>query len=199
MGALRTHRWAKEGRVGLPFKDWRKHLLEKLKLSRLDSWTEENKGLNLQAEYHNIFALEDGEMGCTKAAEHKIKVTDPKPFKERSQNIPTGLLDEVKEHLDHMLEVGAIKPSKLVWSNTIVLVWKKDRGLGFCIDFCQLEFLNSQGCFSVTSNTKCYQRFEWKQVLHHCGPPIRLLADTHGGILEAIHCFHHGHAGILPV
>ena len=75
-------------------------------------------------------------MGCTKAAEHKIKVTDPKPFKERPQNIPTGLLDEVKEHLDHMLEVDAIKPSKLAWSNAVVLVWKKDGRLRFCIDYC---------------------------------------------------------------
>ena len=112
-------------------------MLEKLKLSGLDSWMEENKekALNLLEEYHNIFPLEDGEMGCTKAAEHKIKVMDPKPFKERPQNIPTGLLDEVKEHLDHVLEVGAIKPSKLVWSNAVVLVWKKDGGLRLHIDF----------------------------------------------------------------
>ena len=86
--------------------------------------------------WKNPSALKDGEMGCTKAAEHKIKVMDPKPFKERPQNIPTGLLDEVKEHLDHMLKVGAIKPSKSVWSNAVVLVWKKDGGLRFCIDFC---------------------------------------------------------------
>ena len=124
--------------MGLSVKDWRKLLLEKLKLSGLNSWMEENKekALNLLAEYHNISALEDGEMGCTEAAEHKIEVTDPKPFKERPQNIPTGLLDEVKEHLDHMLEVGAIKPSKSVWSNVVVLVWKKDEGLRFCIEFC---------------------------------------------------------------
>ena len=92
------------------------------------------KALNLLAEYHDIFALEDGEMGCTEPAEHKIKVTDPKPFKERLQNIPLGLLDEVKKHLDHMLNVGAIKPSKSAWSNAVVLV-QKDRGLRFCIDF----------------------------------------------------------------
>ena len=50
---------------------------------------EENqeKALNLLAEYHDIFALEDGEMECTKAAKHKIKVTDLKPFKERPRNI----------------------------------------------------------------------------------------------------------------
>ena len=106
-------------------------------LSGLESWTGENKerALNLLAEYHDIFALEDGEMGCTEAAEHKTKVTDPKPFKERPRNIPSGPLEEVKDHLDHMLDVGVIKPSKSAWRNAVVLVWKKDGGLRFCINF----------------------------------------------------------------
>ena len=114
---------------------------EKLELSGLKSWTEENKerALNLLAKYHDIFALEDGEMGCTKAAKCKIKVTDQKPFKERPRNIPLGLLDEVKDQPNHMLDVGMIKPSKLVWSNAVVLVWKKDGGLRFCINFQRLN------------------------------------------------------------
>ena len=74
-------------------------------------------------------------MGCTEAAEHKIKVTDQKPFKERLRNIPSGLLDEVKDHQNHMLDMGAIKPNKSVWSNAVVLVQKKDGGLWFCIHF----------------------------------------------------------------
>ena len=72
-----------------------------MELSGLESCTEENKekALNLLAKYHNIFTLEDREIGCTEAAKHKIEVTDPKPFKERLRNIPSGLLEEVKEHL----------------------------------------------------------------------------------------------------
>ena len=89
------------------------------------------------AEYHDIFALEDGEMGCTEAAERKIEVTDKKPFKERLRNIPSGLLEEVKDHLNHMLDVGTIKPSKSAWNNAIVLVQKKDGGL--CINFIRLN------------------------------------------------------------
>ena len=60
-------------------KERRKVLFEKLELSGPKSWMEENKdkALNLLAEYHDIFALENGEMGCTEAAEHKIEVTDP--------------------------------------------------------------------------------------------------------------------------
>ena len=67
--------------------------------------------------------------------EDKIEVMDPRPFKERLRNIASGLLDEVKEHLDYMLDIGAIKPSKSARSNTIVLVHKKDGGLRFCINF----------------------------------------------------------------
>ena len=137
VGTLRTRRWTKEGHAGLSVKERRKVLFKELELSGLESWMEENKekALNLLVEYHNIFMLEDGEMGCTKAAKHKIEVTDPRPFKERLRNIPSGLLDEVEEHLDHMLDVGAIKPSKSAWSNAVVLVHKKDGGLRFCIDF----------------------------------------------------------------
>ena len=118
-----------------------KNLVQKLEVSGLKSWREENKDrtLNLLAKYHDIFTLEDGEMGCTEATEHKIKVTDPNPFKKRPRNIPSGLLEEVKDHLDHMLDVVVIKPSKSAWSNAVALVQKKDRGLRFCIDFQRLN------------------------------------------------------------
>ena len=105
--------------------------------------------MNLLAEYHDIFLLEDGEMGCTAAAEHRIEVTDPRPFKERPHNIPSGLLNEVKDHLDHMLDVGAIKPNKLAWCNAVVLVLKKDGGLRFCIDFQRLNARTRKGAFPL--------------------------------------------------
>ena len=74
VGALRTQRLAKEGCAGLTIEERRKVLFKKLELSGLESWSKENKekALNLLAEYHNTFTLEDGEMGCTEAAEHKI-------------------------------------------------------------------------------------------------------------------------------
>ena len=41
----------------------------------------------------------------------------------------------MKDHPDHMFDVGVIKPSKLAWSNAVVLVQKKDGRLRFCINF----------------------------------------------------------------
>ena len=126
-------------------------MFEKSELSGLKSWTEENKerALNLLVEYHDIFPLEDGERGCTEAAKHKIEVTDLKPCKERPRNIPSGLLEEVKEHLDHMLNVGAIKSSNSAWCNAVVLVQKKDRGLRFCINFQRLNARTQKDAFPL--------------------------------------------------
>ena len=38
-----------------------------------------------------------------------------------------------------MLDGGAIQPLQSTWCNAVVLVWKKDGGLQFCIDFRQLN------------------------------------------------------------
>ena len=57
------------------------------------------------------------------------------PFKDHFRLIPPPMVEEVRNHLKEMLEVGAIRPSQSAWCNTVVLVRKKDGGLCFCIDF----------------------------------------------------------------
>ena len=96
------------------------------------------KAHSLLAEYHGIFSLEKNEIRHTKAVEHKIVLKDPDaaPFKEHFHQIPPPQVDEVREHLKLMLEAGAIHPSNSPWCNAVVLVWKQDGSLWFCIDFC---------------------------------------------------------------
>ena len=86
-------------------------------------------------EYHDIFSLDKNEIGCTDTAEHIIELLDEEPFKEKFWRIAPPLLDEVREHLQEMLDSGAIHASQSPWCNVVVLVWKKDGGLRFCIDF----------------------------------------------------------------
>ena len=59
-------------------------LLEKLDLTGLEAWTED-QAHSLLKEYHDIFSLEKCDLGHTKAAKHKIVLKDPNtpPFKER--------------------------------------------------------------------------------------------------------------------
>ena len=112
-------------------------LLEKLNLDGLSQWTPCNAAIarELLLSYHDAFALEPDELGCTSAIEHKIHLSDEEPFKERFRRIPPPLLEEVCASLRDMLEAGAIRPSQSPWCNAMVLVWKKDGSLRFCIDF----------------------------------------------------------------
>ena len=93
----------------------------------------------LLAEYHDIFSLEPGELGCTDITKHEIRVIDDKCFKKRFQRIPLQWWMRVHAHVKEMLEVGAIHPSQSPLCNVVVLVCKKDRGLCFCIDFLKLN------------------------------------------------------------
>ena len=116
-------------------------LFDELDLSGLDSWTPElaDAAYQLLAKYHDVFLLDPAELGCTHSTEHIIKVTDDTPFKERFRPIPLPLVEEVRIHLKEILESGTIRPSQSAWSNTVVLVWKKDGSLCFCIDICHLN------------------------------------------------------------
>ena len=120
-------------------------LLEKLDLSGLEAWPEEQAGKahSLLKEYHDIFSLEKRDMGHTNATKHKIVLKDPDtpPFKEHFWRIPPPQLDEVREHLKLMLDAGVIHPSNSPWCNAVVLVKKKDGSLHFCIDFRKLKSL----------------------------------------------------------
>ena len=90
-------------------------------------------------EHHNIFSLEQNKIGCTDTAEHVIELLDTEPFKERFRHIAPQLVEEVREHIQEMLDRGAIRPSQSPRCNAVVLVWKKDGGLWFCIDFRRLN------------------------------------------------------------
>ena len=108
-------------------------------LGKLDSWLPETarKAKRLLLEFHHIFTLEPNEIGCTDTAEHVIKLLpgQDEPFKERFHRIAPHEVEEVRQHVQEMLDGGAIRPLQSPWCNAIILVRKKDGSLRFCIDF----------------------------------------------------------------
>ena len=110
-------------------------------LDELAQWMPEltRKFKQMLMEYHDIFSLDKNEIGCMAASVHIIQLLDKEPFKEKFRQIALPLLDKVREHLQEMLDGGAIRPSQSPWCNAVVLVWKKDGGLWFCIDFRRLN------------------------------------------------------------
>ena len=111
------------------------------RLDELAQWTLEltTKFEQMLMEHHDIFSLDKNEIGCTDAAKHIIELLDKEPFNEKFWKIAPPLLDKVWEHLQEMLDGGAIRPSQSPWCNAVVLVWKKDGGPQFCINFRRLN------------------------------------------------------------
>ena len=110
-------------------------------LERFKTWPPKlaAKAIRLLLEYQDIFSLEPHEIGCTDVTEHDIELLDHEPFKERLRRITPPLVEEVRQHIQEMLDGGAICPSQSPWCNAVVLVRKKDGSLRFCNDFQHLN------------------------------------------------------------
>ena len=131
-------------------------LFDELDLSGLDLWAPElaDKAYQLLAKYHDIFSLDPVELGCTHLTEHTIKVTDDTPFKECFRQIPPLMVEEVRNHLKEMLELGAIRPSQSAWCNAVGVSEKKRWWLTFLYRFLMFECTYEEGFLSVTPNSK---------------------------------------------
>ena len=99
------------------------------------------KAKALFIKYQNTFSRTDMDLGRAANVKHHIILTDPIPFKERYRRIPPQLYEEVRNHLQEMLRLGAIRRSCSPWASAKVLVRKKNGKLRFCID---LRKLNSK-------------------------------------------------------
>ena len=133
----------------------------------------------LLAEYHDISSLEYGELGCTYLVKHEIRVVDNDPFKEGFQRIPPPIVDKVNAHMKEMLEVGAIYPGQSPQHKTVVLACKKDGGLGFCTDFCQMNGRTKKDSYLLPQIQEAIESLAGAG-LFLLGSEGRFLADCNG-------------------
>ena len=138
-----------------------KVLEENSSLQKLKGWKKETalKAKQLLMEFHHIFCLEKNEMGCTDATEHIIELLPKQDelFKERFRRIVPHEVEEVRQHIQEMLDGGAIRPSQSPWCNAVVLVRKKDGTLRFCIDFRRLNACMKKDSYLIP---KCPETME---------------------------------------
>ena len=98
--------------------------------------------------WEHLFAHSNLDLCKTALTKHKIKITDQTPFQEHYRHVPPHMCDNVRAHIQEMLDIRAIHQSHSPWASAVVLVWKKDGGLRFCI---KLRKLNNQTVKDVYS------------------------------------------------
>ena len=126
-----------------------KLLFEKVDLSGTKEWSSEDQVKELFRECRQLFALDDLDLGHTSIVKHKIELDDYKPFKDRYRWIPPHQYEEVRKHLNEMLEIGVIRKSNSPWASTVVLVRKKDGSLRFCTDLWKLNAQTIKDAYSL--------------------------------------------------
>ena len=116
-------------------------VLEALDLQGLQDWpeSEQEQARELLLKWEHLFAQNDLDLGKTALIKHKIKLTNQTPFKERYRCIPPHMYDDVRAHIQEMLDISTICKSHSLWASVVVLVHKKDGGLRFCIDLRKLN------------------------------------------------------------
>ena len=126
-------------------------ILNLIDLSGLEDWPEnlQHEAKEMLKRNAKVFSKDDMDMGRTNLVKHHIKLTDPVPFKEAYRRIPPQMYDEVKAHIQEMLDLGAIRPSNSPWASAIVLVRKKDGRLRFCIDLRKLNNRTVKDAYSL--------------------------------------------------
>ncbi|XP_038135153.1 uncharacterized protein LOC119779547 [Cyprinodon tularosa] len=82
-----------------------------------------------------VFSVEEWDVGLAKGVEHEIRLSDPKPFRERSRRIAPADIDDVRRHLQELLAAGIIKESRSPYASPIVVARKKSGKIRMCIDY----------------------------------------------------------------
>ena len=157
-------------------------ILDLIDLSGIENWPE-----HLQIEAKEMlkrnaktFSKDDLDMGRTNLVKHHIKLTDPVPFKEAYKRIPPQMYDEVKAHIQEMLDLGAIRPSNSPWASAIVLVRKKDGRLRFCIDLRRLNNRRVKDAYSLPKIESILDSLIGAKNIFHTRFESRLLASGNG-------------------
>ena len=104
---------------------------------------------DLLARWKHVFSLHSLDLGCTDLAKHHIQLKDPEPFRERYRRVPPSMVEDVRKHLQEMLDLGVIRRSNSPFASNVVLAKKKDNSLRFCIDLRALNARTVRDAYSL--------------------------------------------------
>ena len=102
-------------------------VLEALDLQGLKEWpeSEQKQARELLLKWEHLFAHSNLDLGKTALIKHKIQLTEQTPFKERYRCMPPHMYDDMRAHIQEMLDIGAIHKSHSPWASAVVLVQKR--------------------------------------------------------------------------
>ena len=125
--------------------------------------SEQKQARELLLKWEHLFAHSNLDLGKTTLIKHKIRLMEETPFKERYRHIPPHMYEDMRAHIQEMLDIGAIRKLHSLWVSAVVLVQKKDGGLRFCIDIRKLNEQTIKDAYSLPQIDKTLDSLQGSQ------------------------------------
>ena len=114
------------------------HIVDNIDFSGL-TVEQRNKAREMLLEESESFACDDDDIGYTPNLRLNINLSDPTPVQKNYTSIPRPLYQEVKHHIEDLLNKQFIAKSQSPYSSPVVRVRKRDGTLRLCVDYRELN------------------------------------------------------------
>lgn len=115
-----------------------KELKEEKKKGKERQKEEPKEVKELLEKYRDCF-VEHAGLGRVNIVSHEIKTVTETPIKSKPYRLTWTEEAQLKKELDHLLELGLIRPSQGEWTSPVLFVAKKDGSLRLCVDYRRLN------------------------------------------------------------
>lgn len=89
----------------------------------------------------HVFSMHEWDVGLARGVEYRIRLSDSRPFRQQSRRLAPADIEDVRKHLQELLQAGIIAESGSPYASPIVVVRKKTGAIRMCIDY---RLLNSR-------------------------------------------------------
>ncbi|KYO36570.1 hypothetical protein Y1Q_0024279 [Alligator mississippiensis] len=116
----------------------------------------------------NVFSMHEWDVGLAKGVEHSIRLQDTRPFRKRSRRIALSEMEDVRWHLQELLDHGIISETHSTYASLIVVAWKKSGNIRMCIDYRTLNSRTTVDQYTVPrvqDALDCLLGSQWFSVL----------------------------------
>ena len=116
---------------------------------------DKEKLAELLAEYSDIFATSDLDLGTATVVQHKINTGAQNPVRQPLRRQPITYVDLIEKQTQAMLDANIIEPATSEWASNVVLVKKKDGSMRFCVDYRQLNEKTVKDSYALPRIDEC--------------------------------------------
>jgi len=126
------------------------------------------KAIQLIQVNHDVFSVNDEDLGLTNVLSYEINTGDNRPVKESLRRHPQGYLSHIDEFVKDLLQRNLIEPSHFAWSSNAVIVRKANNSLRFCCDSRRINNLTVKDAYPLPRIDTCLESMggaQWFSIL----------------------------------